>query len=169
MVNKRPTRLAESVFFSFVPAPASMQPDGWSVQVLGSQMDPTDTLGKVGSSSLTSTYGGSPHLRGVEAARWSGTAGAFSLTSLDVPVLCMGKASPFDTPRTEPPDMRLGVHYNIFQNVWNTNCAWSYVEIAGTLCCRDHLSRWCVHADVLWYPFDEADKHTRSRFRMVFE
>lgn len=123
MVNKRPTRLAESVFFSFVPAPASVQPDGWSVQVLGSQMDPTDTLGKVGSSSLNSTYGGSPHLRGVEAARWNGTAGAFSLTSLDVPVLCMGKPSPFDTPRTQPPDMKLGVHYNIFQNIWNTNCA----------------------------------------------
>lgn len=123
MVNKRPTRLAESVFFSFVPAPASMEPGGWSVQVLGSQMDPTDTLGKVGSSALNSTYGGSPHLRGVEAVRWNGSSGAFTLTSLDVPVVCTGKASPFDTPRTQPPDMKLGVHWNIFQNIWNTNCA----------------------------------------------
>ena len=152
-VNKRPTRLAESTFFSFVPAPASAQPEGWTLQVLGSQMNPTDTLGKQGektgflrhlyikvmilprqardkhrenskkarfvegSSYLDSTYGGSPHLRGVEAARWHGDAGAFTLTSLDVPIICTGKASPFVTPRTQPPDMSLGVHWNIFQNM----------------------------------------------------
>ena len=107
-MDKRPTRLAESTFFSFVPAPASAQPEGWTLQVLGSQMNPTDTLGKQGSSYLDSTYGGSPHLRGVEAARWHGDAGAFTLTSLDVPIICTGKASPFVTPRTQPPDMSLG-------------------------------------------------------------
>lgn len=57
---------------------------------------------------------GPHHLRGVEAARWEGAAGAFTLTSLDVPILCTGKASPFVTPRTKPPDMALGVHWNIF-------------------------------------------------------
>ena len=36
MVDKRPTRLAESVFFSFDPAVA--EPEGWTLQVLGSQM-----------------------------------------------------------------------------------------------------------------------------------
>ena len=48
-VNKRPTRLAESIFFSFVPAVSD--PKGWSLRVLGSEMDPTDTLGKPGLSS----------------------------------------------------------------------------------------------------------------------
>lgn len=118
MVDKRPTRLAESVFFSFDPAVA--EPEGWTLQVLGSQMDPTDTLGKLGETEADSIYGGSPHLRGVEAARWKGVAGAFTLTSLDVPVLCTGKASPFVTPRTQPPDMSQGVHWNVFQNIWNT-------------------------------------------------
>ena len=42
--------------------------------MLGSQMDPTDTLGNPGDY-LSATYGGSPHLRGVEAARWNGTEG----------------------------------------------------------------------------------------------
>ena len=123
MVEKRPTRLAEAIFFSFDPAVA--EPEGWTLQVLGSQMDPVDTLGKVGKTEADSVYGGSPHLRGVEAVRWRGAAGAFTLTSLDVPVLCTGKASPFVTPRTQPPDMALGVHWNIFQNIWNTKCAHS--------------------------------------------
>ena len=57
-VDKRPTRLAESTFFSFAPA----------VEPAGSEMDPTDTLGKVGESYVDSVYGGSPHLRGVEAS-----------------------------------------------------------------------------------------------------
>jgi hypothetical protein len=35
--DKRPTRLAESIFFSFVPKPAAMAPEGWSLQVLGSR------------------------------------------------------------------------------------------------------------------------------------
>ena len=64
-VDKRPTRLAESTFFSFAPA---VEPAGWTIQVLGSEMDPTDTLGKVGESYVDSVYGGSPHLRGVEAS-----------------------------------------------------------------------------------------------------
>ena len=63
-VDKRPTRLAESTFFSYAPA---VEPAGWTIQVLGSEMDPTDTLGKVGESYVDSVYGGSPHLRGVEA------------------------------------------------------------------------------------------------------
>lgn len=46
----------------------------WSLQVLGSQMDPTDVLGTVvegtdpADTYLRSIYGGSPHLRGVEHA-----------------------------------------------------------------------------------------------------
>ena len=123
MVDKRPTRLAESVFFSFNPAPAAAEPSGWQLQVLGAQMSPTDTLGTPGASAVDSVYGGSPHLRGVEAARWEGSAGGFSLTSLDVPILCTGAASPFVTPRTAPPDMTLGMHWNIVQNIWNTKCA----------------------------------------------
>lgn len=95
-------------------------------------------------------YGGSPHLRGVEDAHYADKAASdcefcrgFELTSLDVPVMCTGKPTPFITPRTGPPDMAEGVSWNIYQNIWNTNY-------------------------VLWYPFEAADKHIRSRFRMQF-
>jgi hypothetical protein len=43
--------------------------------VLGSKMDPIDVLGAVGETYLDSTYGGSPHLRGVESAAWISTDG----------------------------------------------------------------------------------------------
>ena len=44
--------------------------------------------------------------------------GGLTLTSLDVPVLCTGRATPFISPRTSPPDMEQGVHWNVFQNIW---------------------------------------------------
>jgi hypothetical protein len=163
-VDKRPTRLPEACFFTFNPVVMAMADDdpaqagsnasSWGLTVLGSSMDPLDVLGRRAhgpdpvSRYLDSEYGGSPHLRGVEAARYSDdngtTAGrgtSFELTSLDVPVMCVGKATPFVTPRTEPPDMSHGVSWNIYQNLWNTNYA-------------------------QWYPFDETDQHIRSRFRM---
>jgi hypothetical protein len=140
-VNKRPTRLPEAEFFSFTPAIAATQPEGWRLQVLGSQMDPTDVLGSGGAAS-GSVYGGSPHLRGVDSVGWSAASHrGFTISSLDVPVVSTGKANPFPTPRTSPPDMSLGVHYNIQNNLWNTNY-------------------------VLWYPFNAEDNHIRSRFEM---
>eukprot|EP01050_Picozoa_sp_SAG11_P051814 SAG11_NODE_29677_length_308_cov_0.995215_1_plen_74_part_10 len=44
-MNKRPTRLPESTFFTFNPLlPES---NGWGLTVLGSEMDPLDVIGKV--------------------------------------------------------------------------------------------------------------------------
>ena len=166
-VNKRPTRLPEAGFFSFTPAIAATHPSGWRLHVLGSSMDPMDVLGSGpgGEAHNSSVYGGSPHLRGVEAITWAASASSgahagasastgagadsgasvaeqsFRLTSLDVPIVAAGAATPFVTPRTEPPDMHGGVHFNIFQNLWNTNY-------------------------VLWYPFQDSDRHVRSRFQL---
>ena len=164
-VDKTPTRLPEASFFSFVPAVPDAK--GWTFNVLGSVMDPTDVVAAAG------VYGGSPHLRGIESASYSGSATAsnrssaagagagapaaeknaaiaaaagaatasFTLSSLDVPIVSAGIASPFVTPRTEAPDMLGGVHYNIHQNIWNTNY-------------------------ILWYPYDGVEKHVRSRFQL---
>lgn len=138
-VNKRPTRLPEAEFFSFRPMTKASATKGWRVQVLGSEMQPTDVLGS--EAGTNTTYGGSPHLRGVELVSWSdGEPTApqnrsqpaidrlrqmmrpvgFTISSLDVPVVSMGKASPFPTPRNTPPNMSNGVHFNIQNNLWNT-------------------------------------------------
>lgn len=102
-IGKRPTRLPEAGFFSFNPVPAAAAPTGWRVQVLGSELSPTDVLGAGpgGANINASTYGGSPHLLGVEAATWSPPASAattlfaINLTSLDVPIACAGAATPY--------------------------------------------------------------------------
>jgi hypothetical protein len=137
-VDKPPTRLPEAAFFSFVPAAAAAEPEGWRLHVLGSVMNPIDVLGSGpgGAAVNQSVYGGSPHLRGVEAVTWkppppkAATAAAAAtksnkparlavkISSLDVPVVAVGAATPFPSPRTGPPDMSRGVHFNILQNIW---------------------------------------------------
>eukprot|EP00041_Stephanoeca_diplocostata_P034253 m.1154078 g.1154078 ORF g.1154078 m.1154078 type:complete len:814 (-) comp24488_c0_seq7:2031-4472(-) len=152
-VNKRPTRLPEAIFFSFDPAvdvvsavnrapdrvvPPEVSSLNWTLTVLGSEMLPTDVFASAG------VYGGSPHMRGVESVQWAGKAGGFVISSLDVPILVTGNATPFISPRTEAPNMSLGVHYNIYQNIWNTNY-------------------------ILWYPFNDEDKNIRSRFTFALD
>jgi hypothetical protein len=111
--GKRPTRLAESIFFTFSPVATA---DRWRVVSLNSTLDPTDVFGKNGT-----VYGDSPHLRGAERVEGGGSAGRFVLESLDVPIICSGVPTPFPTPRNAAPDMAAGVSWNIFQNIWNTN------------------------------------------------
>ena len=43
----------------------------------------------------------------------------------------------------------------------------SFLQLSLILCnCSD---RCVLRSYVLWYPFDEADKTTRSRFRLSFD
>jgi hypothetical protein len=140
-VKKRATRLPEAGFFSFVPKPASAAPAGWRLHVLGSDMDPADVIGSQGADRNDSTYGGSPHLRGVEAVSWEPAVNSAAmrklvgaptlvLSSLDVPILCVGDATPFPTPRTAAPDMTKGVHFNIFNNIWYASILTAVVVVA---------------------------------------
>ena len=174
LMNKTATRLPESLMVVFRPAfdyagsattstghSASDVIDdvptqhGWGLQMFNESsitLDPTDVA-----------QGGAPHTRCVSAVtrvgpRFSSPAmhggngggsgssnGTFVLSSLDVPCLSAGEPSPFPTPRDGVPDMRQGVAFNVFNNIWNTNY-------------------------VLWYPFDvEADKDLKARFSMRFE
>jgi hypothetical protein len=108
-----------------------------------------------------------------------------------VPILCTGERTPFVTPRAQPPNMSLGVHWNIQQNLWNTNVSSQRraMHALPSLChcchCLDALllcvcvSCGGVHSRcacatlaaqyVLWYPFEPEDKHTLSRFQMKFD
>lgn len=189
-MNKRPTRLPEAEFFSFTPAVAATAPEGWRLRVLGSEMDPTDVLGAGGAAAgPAAVFGGSPHLRGVEAVSWSRQPAAvaesvasaapppgFTVVSLDVPVVSVGTASPFPTPRASPPDMSLGVHYNIQNNIWNTKrvglphhqlqSALEPPALHRALICVLTVLLLGPRSYILWYPFNDEDKHIRSRFEM---
>jgi hypothetical protein len=158
-LNKRATRLPEAAFFSFNPTVAAAAPAQWRLTVLGSPgVKPTDVVGTLNPTDRNaSVYGGSPHLRGVEAATWTPPAAAtlaaaaasskaplaIAITSLDVPIVCVGAATPWPSPRTAAPDMTQGVHWNIVQNLWNTNY-------------------------IMWYPFTDADAAISSRFELAF-
>ena len=107
---------------------------GWRLQMFNESditLDPTDVLVN-GSGS-----GGAPHTRCVSAVTHKGNryrssgsggldhpataaavAGTMLLSSADVPCVSTGVASPFPTPRDGVPDMRLGVGYNVVNNIW---------------------------------------------------
>ena len=76
------------------------------------------------------------HINALSAA---GPHGTMRISSLDVPMVALGKPTPFVTPRDEVPDMSGGIHYNPHNNIWNTNY-------------------------VLWYPFNEEDANSQFRF-----
>jgi hypothetical protein len=121
---------------------------GWELEMFnesGITLDPTDVLVN-GSGS-----GGAPHTRCISGATRRGPLhGAddsldrtFELRSADVPCVSTGKPSPFPTPRDMVPDMREGVAFNWFNNIWSTNY-------------------------VLWYPFTPEDRNLKARFSMRF-
>merc|ERR1712019_220651 len=98
--------------------------DGWTLHTLNAGHALSDVLGRKGKMADGSdwVFGGSPHLRGVEKVRWAGNTGQFVLSSLDVPIVCAGLMTPFPTPRLHAPSInQQGVHFNIFNNIWNTN------------------------------------------------
>ena len=88
------------------PESAVLNSSRSQLQILGSLMDPTDVVAKPG------VFSSSPHLRGVDSVLWENdsdnadaVAGAQAeLTSVDVPLLSIGIASPFPTPRDVVPD-----------------------------------------------------------------
>jgi hypothetical protein len=95
-----------------------------------------------------------------------------------VPIVSTGIASPFVSPRTEAPDMNGGVHYNILQNIWNTNYVLWWVECMLTFIFTRMLSQrsWCLYtceavvlSDLVLasglFPLPSAGTHTRMRTR----
>jgi hypothetical protein len=60
----------------------------------------------------------------VVGARYSGNDGKFAISSLDAPVVSCGLLTPFPTPgdnTTLAANMANGMHWNVQNNIWNTN------------------------------------------------
>ena len=135
ILNKAPTRLPEALFFQFKPTvdsqarptgPTASAP-GWRLRMFNNsnpviELDPLDVLLSDGTAA-----GGAPHTRCIAGASHVGTRGggeshgALRMSSLDVPCISTGVASPFPTPLDRAPVMDSGVSYNIYNNIWNTN------------------------------------------------
>ncbi len=104
--SKTPTRLPEAIWLGFNPAPQKGKGEGWRLNKMGLDLNPLDVVSK-----------GNRNLHGVTGS--VGT-GRFSVTSPDAVLVCPGTPHllNFDD---KAPELRHGIAYNLFNNLWGTN------------------------------------------------
>jgi hypothetical protein len=113
-IGKDPNRMPESMWLTF--APEAPEAKGWSVEKVEEEVSPLDVV-----------RGGSRAMHAVtEHVRYQDSRGSFQLNTLDAPVIAVGERSPLDF-SPDPPDMKHGVHVNLFNNAWGTN----YIQWGG--------------------------------------
>jgi len=113
-INKSPNRMPESMWLTFaVDAP---EPNRWSLEKVDEHVSPLDVVRGGGRSMHAVTS----HLR------YKDSNGAFQLETLDAPVIAVGQRSPLDFSQNLP-DMKHGIHVNLFNNAWGTN----YIQWGG--------------------------------------
>ena len=106
--------MPESMWLTF--APEAPEAKGWSVEKVDEEVSPLDVV-----------RGGSRAMHAVtERVRYQDSRGGFQLNTLDAPVIAVGERSPLDFSQNLP-DMKHGVHVNLFNNAWGTN----YIQWGG--------------------------------------
>lgn len=117
--NKTPTRLGEAHFFSFLPAPIAGGDYTWLMDILGSWVDPLDTVAN-----------GGLHQHGVRegvvyASAASPATAFFAIDTLDAPVVnpatAAQPATMFPQPLTPLDGPVLGFDVQLLQNAFSTN------------------------------------------------
>ncbi|HEY1212112.1 MAG TPA: DUF5054 domain-containing protein [Bryobacteraceae bacterium] len=105
--NKRANRLPEAMWLSF--SPDAPDPDGWSLEKVNQPVSPLDVI-----------VNGNRHLHAVtKDVTYRDGKGTFTLETLDAPLIAPGQRSLIDF-NNKQPDMREGVHVNIYNNLWGT-------------------------------------------------
>src|SRR5262249_9464610 len=106
--DKPANRLAEAFWLSFQPA--TRDEDGWRFEKLGRAVDPCDVVSR-----------GARTLHAVDQrVTYADHTRRFTLETLDAPLVAPGRPSLTDF-HNQRPDMRGGVHVNLYNNVWGTN------------------------------------------------
>lgn len=106
--EKQACRIGESLWFSFVPI--TTDEHGWTLFKMGEAIEPHSVV-----------RNGNRHLHAVErGVRYAGADGTLAIDTLDAPLVAPGEPSLLDF-NNDQPDMRKGVHVNLFNNVWGTN------------------------------------------------
>jgi Domain of unknown function (DUF5054) len=112
--GKPPNRMPESMWLTF--APHTLEPNGWALEKVDQQVSPLDVVRGAGRSMHAVT----------QNVNYRDSRGSFQLTTLDAPVVALGKRSPLNFSE-QLPDLQQGVHINLFNNAWGTN----YIQWAG--------------------------------------
>ncbi len=105
--NKRANRLAEAMWLSF--SPLAPNPEGWLLEKVDQPVSPLDVI-----------FNGNRHLHAVtKNVTYRDDNGNFTLETLDAPLIAPGQRSLIDF-NNKQPDMREGVHVNLYNNLWGT-------------------------------------------------
>lgn len=115
--DKTATRLPEAAWFSMVPQ--VRQPRAWRMDKLGEWVSPYEVI-----------RDGNRHLHAVgSGVRYEDAGQRLWLDTLDTALVAPGKPSLLDFNNRQP-DLRLGWHFNLHNNVWGTNFPMWYEEDA---------------------------------------
>ena len=105
--EKQPNRLAEAMWLSF--SPDAGDPNGWLLEKVNQPVSPLDVI-----------VDGNRHLHAVtKDVNYRDRQGSFTLETLDAPLVAPGQRSLLDFTNKQP-DMREGVHVNLYNNLWGT-------------------------------------------------
>lgn len=105
--RKKPNRLAEAMWFSF--SPEAPQADGWLLEKVNQPVSPLDVI-----------ENGNRHMHAVtKDIHYQDGKGTFTLETLDAPVVAPGQRSLLNF-NNQQPDMREGIHVNLYNNLWGT-------------------------------------------------
>ena len=115
--EKSACRLAEAAWLSFSPVFA--EPYGWMLDKLGSSVDPLDVVAR-----------GARTLHVVErGVSYRGRDGALDIDTLDAPLVAPGMPTLLRF-RNTLPALDGGMHFNLYNNIWNTNFPLWYADDA---------------------------------------
>jgi hypothetical protein len=105
--RKQPNRMAEAMWFSF--SPNAPDTNGWQFEKVNQPISPLDVI-----------ENGNRHLHAVtKDVSYHDAKGSFTLETLDAPLVAPGQRSLLDF-NNKQPDMREGVHVNLYNNLWGT-------------------------------------------------
>jgi hypothetical protein len=106
--EKTACRLPEALWFSYNPR--AREPRGWTLHKLGQWISPLDVI-----------YDGNRHLHAVgKGVRYQHRDERLSIETLDAPLVAPGQPSLLNFNNRQP-DLRRGLHFNLFNNLWGTN------------------------------------------------
>jgi len=131
--GKKSSRMPESYWFSLTPAAQTSQ-GKWTVDKAGYPIE-VDNIVVNGTRHLHDTWGG---------VTFTSSTDSFVLNSTDAAVVALGDPNPFSTPLAEYGDPTQGIHFNLYNNIWDTNYPLWYPFVPG-----DTTESWAFTFTVL--------------------
>jgi len=131
--NKTSTRLPEALWLNFNPV--YQEGFQWFMDKLEEWINVNDIIGN-GSNHMHGIWSGVDYSDGIDRKEKT----HFQIISLDSGVVNPGKPNPFPTPLNIQPEIKYGVNFCLYDNIWGTNY-------------------------IMWYPFDSKDSNMLFRFQ----